>query len=153
MGELLACRPGSGGPAPGVGGGEPRGNGGWRREAGGRHRAGGGMARRGRGPLRRLCGRGGQGPAARGPRGGPRERLGGPPPEDGLLDAVALSAVLSVQLDAPLVDLRSRPSDDEALVLVAEAAARRLKVLPLQVQDGRLVVAIAVPEAAATVGG
>ena len=81
-----------------------------------------------------------------------RKRLGEILTEDGLLDDVALSAVLSVQLDAPLVDLRSRPSDDEALVLVAEADARRLKVLPLQVQDGRLVVAIADPEDAATIG-
>jgi len=42
-----------------------------------------------------------------------------------------LAAALAVQLDVPLVDLRERTSDDEALALLREDDARRLVVLPL----------------------
>jgi type IV pilus assembly protein PilB len=71
-----------------------------------------------------------------------RRRLGEILREDGLLDDVSLSAALSFQLDAPLVDLRSRLSSDEALSHLAEPDARRMTVLPLAFTDGALEVAV-----------
>ena len=70
-----------------------------------------------------------------------RQRLGEILREDGVLDDTTLAAVLSVQLDVPLVDLREHPSDDEALRLIPEADARRLRVLPLALRGTRLLVA------------
>src|SRR3954466_15357913 len=49
-----------------------------------------------------------------------RKRLGEILIEDRILDDVAVAAVLSVQLDAPLVDLRERPSDQAALTMIPE---------------------------------
>ena len=60
-----------------------------------------------------------------------RKRLGEILREDGVLDEVALAAVLAVQLDTPLVDLRERPSEDAAMRTLSEADARRLWVVPL----------------------
>ena len=60
-----------------------------------------------------------------------RKRLGEILREDGVLDEVALAAVLAVQLDTPLVDLRERPSEDAAMRTLTEADARRLWVMPL----------------------
>jgi type IV pilus assembly protein PilB len=60
-----------------------------------------------------------------------RKRLGEILCEDGVIDEIELAAVLSVQLDAALVDLRERPSDDNALAVLAESDARRLRVVPL----------------------
>ena len=60
-----------------------------------------------------------------------RKRLGEILREDGVLDEVALAAVLAVQLDTPLVDLRERPSEDAALRALTEGDARRLWVVPL----------------------
>jgi len=70
-----------------------------------------------------------------------RQRLGEILREDGVLDDVTLAAVLSVQIDAPLVDLREFPSDDDALRLISESDARRLRLLPLAVRETRLLVA------------
>jgi type IV pilus assembly protein PilB len=70
-----------------------------------------------------------------------RRRLGEILREDGVLDDTTLAAVLSVQLDVPLVDLREHPSDDDALRLIPEADARRLRVLPLALRETRLLVA------------
>ena len=69
--------------------------------------------------------------AALAAQGDRRKRLGEILREDGLLDEVALAAVLSVQLDAPLVDLRERPSEDAALRTMPEVEARRLSIVPL----------------------
>ena len=60
-----------------------------------------------------------------------RKRLGEILREDGVIDEVALAAVLAVQLDTPLVDLRERPSDEAAMRTLSEADARRLWVMPL----------------------
>jgi type IV pilus assembly protein PilB len=60
-----------------------------------------------------------------------RRRLGEILREDGVIDDAVLAAALGVQLDVPLVDLRERTSDDEALALLREDDARRLVVLPL----------------------
>ena len=73
-----------------------------------------------------------------------RKRLGEILREDGVLDEVALAAVLAVQLDTPLVDLRERPSDEAATSALAESDARRLWVMPLALSgpdDENLVVA------------
>ena len=76
--------------------------------------------------------------AAQGTR---RKRLGEILREDGVLDDVTLAAVLSVQLDTPLVDLRERPSEEAALRLLPEPDARRLLVVPLAATGGVVVVA------------
>ncbi len=72
-----------------------------------------------------------------------RMRLGEILREDGVLDEVVLAAVLAVQLDTPLVDLRERPSDDAAMRALGESDARRLWVLPLAFSsdDAKLLVA------------
>ncbi|HEV8516195.1 MAG TPA: GspE/PulE family protein [Candidatus Limnocylindrales bacterium] len=70
-----------------------------------------------------------------------RKRLGEVLREDGVVDEVGIATVLSVQLDAPLVDLRERPSDEAALRTLAELDARRLLVVPLAVRDESLVIA------------
>jgi type IV pilus assembly protein PilB len=75
-----------------------------------------------------------------------RKRLGEILREDGIIDDLTLSAVLSVQLDTPLVDLRHRPSEDEALRVLAEADARRLCVLPLAIDAGGLQLAVDDPD-------
>src|SRR5256885_9362630 len=74
-----------------------------------------------------------------------RKRLGEILIEDRILDDVAVAAVLSVQLDAPLVDLRERPSEDAALRLVPEPDARRLSVVPLVISGQMLVIATGDP--------
>jgi type IV pilus assembly protein PilB len=74
-----------------------------------------------------------------------RKRLGEILIEDRVLDDVAVAAVLSVQLDAPLVDLRERPSEDAALRLVPEPDARRLSVVPLVISGQMLVIATGDP--------
>jgi type IV pilus assembly protein PilB len=74
-----------------------------------------------------------------------RKRLGEILIEDRVLDDVAVAAVLSVQLDAPLVDLRERPSEDAALRLVPERDARRLSVVPLVISGQMLVIATGDP--------
>jgi len=74
-----------------------------------------------------------------------RKRLGEILIEDRILDDVAVAAVLSVQLDAPLVDLRERPSEDAALRLVPEPDARRLSVVPLVLSGQMLVIATGDP--------
>jgi type IV pilus assembly protein PilB len=74
-----------------------------------------------------------------------RKRLGEILVEDRVLDDVAVAAVLSVQLDAPLVDLRERPSEDAALRLVPERDARRLSVVPLVLSGQMLVIATGDP--------
>ncbi|MEX2011359.1 MAG: GspE/PulE family protein [Chloroflexota bacterium] len=74
-----------------------------------------------------------------------RKRLGEILVEDRILDDVAVAAVLSVQLDAPLVDLRERPSEESALRLVSERDARRLSIMPLVISGQMLVIATGDP--------
>src|SRR3712207_5089323 len=68
-----------------------------------------------------------------------RKRLGEILREDGVLDDVTVAAVVSVQLDTPIVDLRERPSEDAALRMIPEPDARRLSVVPLASVGERLV--------------
>jgi type IV pilus assembly protein PilB len=74
-----------------------------------------------------------------------RKRLGEILIEDRILDDVAVAAVLSVQLDAPLVDLRERPSEEAALRMIPERDARRLSVVPLVISGQMLVIATGDP--------
>jgi type IV pilus assembly protein PilB len=70
-----------------------------------------------------------------------RKRLGEILIEDGIVDEIALAAVLSAQLGTPLVDLRDRPSSEDALALLPYADARRLAILPLSADAKALTVA------------
>ncbi len=62
--------------------------------------------------------------------------------EQHMLDARTLTDALATQLGLPTVDLRAvRPTAD-ALALVNETVARRLRIVPLRVIDGALDVAV-----------
>ena len=59
----------------------------------------------------------------------------------GALDANALTKVHAKQLGLPFVSLSNVKGDGEALKMVPAATALRLRVLPLAVEDGALIVA------------
>jgi type IV pilus assembly protein PilB len=62
--------------------------------------------------------------------------------EQGLLDPRTLTRALATQLGLPTVDLRTvRPAPD-ALLYVKEEMARRLRIVPLRLENGTLDVAI-----------
>ena len=62
--------------------------------------------------------------------------------EQGLLDARSLTRALATQLGLPTVDLRTVRPTAEALACVSEEMARQLRVVPLQLNDRTLDVAI-----------
>jgi type IV pilus assembly protein PilB len=63
--------------------------------------------------------------------------------EQGMLDPRALNQALATQLGLPTVDLRTVRPTAEALALVSEEMARRLKIMPLRLADNALDVAVA----------
>ncbi len=63
--------------------------------------------------------------------------------EQGMLDARSLTRALAKQLGLPTIDLRTVRPTAEALAFVKEDDARRLRIVPLQLVDGALDVAIA----------
>ena len=63
--------------------------------------------------------------------------------EQGLLDPRSLTRALAKQLGLPTIDLRTVRPTAEALSFVDEDVARRLRIVPLQLVDGALDVAIA----------
>lgn len=63
--------------------------------------------------------------------------------EQGLLDPRALTRALATQLGLPTIDLRTVRPTAEALSYVSEEMARRLLIVPLQLNDDALDVAIA----------
>ena len=63
--------------------------------------------------------------------------------EQGLLDGRSLNEALAKHYGLPTVDLRTVRPTAEALALVPEDTARRLSIVPLQVHDGTLDVAVA----------
>jgi type IV pilus assembly protein PilB len=65
--------------------------------------------------------------------------------DEGLVSDADLAAVLSFQLDTPLVDLGLERTDDEALKLVPEDLAKSRHILPIRIEDGGLVLAMAFP--------
>jgi len=72
-------------------------------------------------------------------------RLGAVLVERGLLDPGTLTQALAVQYGLPTVDLRRVEPSPEALALLDEATARRLRIVPLQLHEGVLDVAVADP--------
>ena len=64
--------------------------------------------------------------------------------DQGLLDPSALTEALATQLGLPTVDLRAVRPTPEALELVSEDVARRLRIMPIRVTEaGELDVAVA----------
>jgi type IV pilus assembly protein PilB len=78
-------------------------------------------------------------------RSGAARRLGRALLDQGLLTEQDLTAVLAEQATLRLVDLRDVTPEPEALALLPDATARALLALPLAVQDGRVVLAVAEP--------
>jgi general secretion pathway protein E len=72
-------------------------------------------------------------------------RLGDYLVEEGLVQAVDLAGTLSRQLGLPIVDLKSHRMQPEALLLVPEGYARQNDLIPVEMKDGRLIVAMADP--------
>jgi len=65
--------------------------------------------------------------------------------EQGSISDADLAAVLSYQLDTPLADLSHETSDEDALRLIPEDLAKSKHVLPLRLEGGELLVAMAFP--------
>ncbi len=63
--------------------------------------------------------------------------------EQGLLDSRSLTRALATQLGLPTIDLRNVRPTPEALTFISEDVARRLRVVPLRLNDNALDVAIA----------
>jgi type IV pilus assembly protein PilB len=74
-----------------------------------------------------------------------RERLGRILVEQGAATERQIAQALAAQLDLPLLTLSSARIDPAAVRLVPEVIARKRKVLPLQLDGGHLVVAMADP--------
>ncbi|MEX1252800.1 MAG: ATPase, T2SS/T4P/T4SS family [Dehalococcoidia bacterium] len=72
-------------------------------------------------------------------------RLGDYLVEEGLVQAADVAGTLSRQLGLPIVDLKSHRIQPEALLLVPEGYARQNDLIPVELKDGRLVVAMADP--------
>ena len=73
------------------------------------------------------------------------KRLGTLLVELGALDERDLATALGEHFGVAVIDLRRRAPEPEAVQLLAEAAARTLRALPLTVVDGVLQVAVADP--------
>jgi type IV pilus assembly protein PilB len=78
-------------------------------------------------------------------RSGGARRLGRALLDKGLLNERDLTEVLAEQSALRLVDLRDLTPDPEALALLPDASARALMALPLAVENGRVVLAVAEP--------
>jgi type IV pilus assembly protein PilB len=76
---------------------------------------------------------------------GSGRRLGSVLLENGLISQRQLDEALSKQSGVELVDLRHRSPTKEALALVPESVARSMDLIPLEVVDGTLHVAVADP--------
>jgi len=74
-----------------------------------------------------------------------RERLGRVLVDIGAATEKQIAQALAAQLDLPLVNLSSARIDPNAVKLVPEVLARKRRVLPLQLDGGQLVVAVADP--------
>jgi len=66
--------------------------------------------------------------------------------KQGLVKAEDLAAVLSVQLNVPLIDLKRHTVQPKALRLVPEDMARRHTLIPLDIVGDALIVVMAYPE-------
>ena len=73
------------------------------------------------------------------------KRLGTLLVELGVLDERNLAATVADQLGLPLADLSRQAPEPEALKLLPEAVARRLRAMPLRITTGGLEIAVADP--------
>ena len=73
-------------------------------------------------------------------------RLGEILVQQGLIDQEVMLDVLSMQLNVPVVDVKGREISHAALTLIPEAMAREHHIIPLEVVEGRLLVAMAYPD-------
>ncbi|MEE9198661.1 MAG: ATPase, T2SS/T4P/T4SS family, partial [Dehalococcoidia bacterium] len=64
---------------------------------------------------------------------------------DGLVMSQDLAALIALHLGLSMVDLRNQTIDPNATAFLPEQVARKFSVLPIQVADGRLTVAMADP--------
>jgi type IV pilus assembly protein PilB len=78
-------------------------------------------------------------------RAGSARRLGRALLDQGVLTEHDLTEVLAEQSTLRLIDLRDVDPDPEALALLSDASARALLALPLAIEDGRVVLAVAEP--------
>lgn len=74
-----------------------------------------------------------------------RERLGRVLVDIGAATEKQIAQALAAQLDLPLVNLAAVRIDPNAVKLIPEVLARKRRVLPLQLDGGQLVVAVADP--------
>ena len=65
--------------------------------------------------------------------------------EHGVLTEAQLVQALAAQIGLPFVDLAEHPIDGHTVSLVSEAVCRRYAVLPIGVEEGRLLLAMADP--------
>jgi type IV pilus assembly protein PilB len=79
-------------------------------------------------------------------------RLGEVLISQGALREVALARGLAQQLDLPLIDLRLRTPQPEALALLPEPLVRKFRALPMAIDDDELYVAIDGPISDAALG-
>ena len=63
----------------------------------------------------------------------------------GLVSSESVMQTLAKKLGVPFVELREFAIDMKAVKRVGESIARRLQIMPLYIQDGRMVVAIENP--------
>jgi len=73
------------------------------------------------------------------------KRLGALLVELGALDERVLADALGEHFALPVVDLRHTAPQAEAITRIAESSARSLNVLPIEIVDGKLLVAVADP--------
>jgi type II secretory ATPase GspE/PulE/Tfp pilus assembly ATPase PilB-like protein len=78
-------------------------------------------------------------------------RLGEILVEKGLIDYEVLLDVLSMQLNVPVIDVKGVKISREAQELIPEAMARDRSIVPLEVVEGRLLVAMAYPDDIGTI--
>ncbi len=74
-----------------------------------------------------------------------RERLGRVLVDIGAATEKQIAQALAAQLDLPLINLSSARIDPNAVKLIPEVLARKRRVLPLQLDGGQIVVAVADP--------
>ncbi|MCR4393511.1 MAG: ATPase, T2SS/T4P/T4SS family, partial [Dehalococcoidales bacterium] len=78
-------------------------------------------------------------------------RLGDILVKQGLVSMEDLLSILSVQFNVPVADLKKQQFKSEALSLIPEELARRYTIIPLDVVDDTLIIAMAYPDDVRTI--
>ena len=73
-------------------------------------------------------------------------RLGEILVSQGLIDDEVLLDILSIQLNVPVIDIKGTRINHDAISLIPEAIAREHFVIPIEIVEGRLLVAMAYPD-------